>query len=439
MSGKIVLVGLDGVPVKVIEKYVDMGIMPNMAELIRKGAFRQTSSAIPEVSSTAWSSIITGKNPGEHGIYGFTELKPNSYQLTFPNYKNLKASPFWDEWPGESVIINVPATYPVRKMNGAHISGFVSIDINKSVYPPTILDDIKSYDYRLDVDSRKAHESINAFLDDVEATLDARISVYRYLWNEYNNWQNFMLVFTGTDRLMHFLFDAFEDDNHRCSSAFTLHFSRIDKIIGEIASMMSEDDLLVLMSDHGFEKLDYDVYVNNFLSKNGYLEFAGKPGWENIAYHSKAFALDPARIYINLKDKYPQGSVSRSDRPKVSEELMELFAGWKVNGKKVVKDIYRGEDIYHGPEAKHGPDIVLVGNSGFNLKASFATNKISSKGIFTGKHTQDTSFALFYGLKDESILPENLSIEQIIPAIEKDRAINCKSSPGRRWSQTLTE
>lgn len=423
MSGKVIMIGLDGVPVQVIKRYVERGVMPNMASLIKNGVFRQTLSSIPEVSSTAWSSIITGKNPGMHGIYGFTELKPNSYNLRFPNYNDLKAKPFWEEWKGESVIINVPSTYPVRPMNGAHISGFVSIDMKKSVYPLSVLEELGKIDYRLDVDSRKAHTSIEHFLSDLEATLDARISAYRYLWNEYKNWKTFMLVFTGTDRLMHFLYEAFENESSRHNSAFTLHFSRIDKIIGEIMSLIKKDDLLVLMSDHGFELLEHDVYVNNYLAQEGYLHFIGEPDWKNIAYASKAFALDPARIYINLKDKYPQGSVSKCDKNAVASRLAEMFSKWEIDGKKVIRSIYRPEEIYEGPETVNAPDLILVGNKGFNLKAAMSSKEVVSKGIFTGKHTQDTSFALFSGLKDPTIVPEQLSITEIRGVIEKDQKL----------------
>jgi len=67
------------------------------------------ASSIPEISSVAWSPIITGANPGEHGIYGFTDVAPDSYRLSFPNFNNLQVPPFWmDKSYGKSVIINVP-------------------------------------------------------------------------------------------------------------------------------------------------------------------------------------------------------------------------------------------------------------------------------------------------------------------------------------------
>jgi len=163
------------------------------------------------------------------------DLCDGSYKMRFPDFGDLKAPPFWDLWEGRSVIINVPSTYPVRQMNGVHISGFVSTDFEKSVHPKSLVSYLHKLDYRLDVDSQKAHSSMDLFLLDLDKTLDARIRTCHYLWDNHD-WQTFMLVFTGTDRLMHFLWDAYEDKDHRHHNSFLKHFRRIDQAIGEIAT-----------------------------------------------------------------------------------------------------------------------------------------------------------------------------------------------------------
>jgi predicted AlkP superfamily phosphohydrolase/phosphomutase len=424
MEDKIVIIGLDGVPFEMIKGFADEGIMPNTAELIERGVFRKSRSSIPEISSVAWSSIITGKNPAAHGIYGFTDLHPDSYRMKFPNYNDLKEPPFWDQWPGKSVIVNVPATYPVRPMNGIHVSGFVSIDINKSVYPPVIIDQLSDINYKLDVDSRKAHTSMPAFLEDLDNTLDSRVAAYRYLWHDSIDWSTFMLVFTGTDRLMHFLWDAYENPRHKFNTAFSLHFGRIDKIIGEIVSKLSGDSLIVMLSDHGFEALHRDVYVNRVLCEGGYLELENeKKKLEDIASRSKAFALDPGRIYINYQDRYPKGSVSRAEAPGLLDELEQFFYALKYNGRKVIKNVYRKEQIFEGEFLDNAPDIVLLAHKEFNLKGALNSVKSFDKGIFTGKHTYDSAFMLFNGLKDDSIVPDVPKVQDMRWIIEKDRKI----------------
>ena len=308
---RLVIIGLDGVPYRLLKDLSEKGIMPNTRLIMENGLFRKMESTIPEVSSVAWSSIITGKNPGEHGIFGFTDFPQGTYRLSFPNFNDLKAPAFWKrDNSRRSVIINVPATFPASKLNGIHISGFVALDLERSTYPPSLAPKLKELDYRVDVDSSKAHKSLDLFLEDLDRTLQARIEAYRYLWDK-EDWDTFMLVFTGTDRLSHFLWDAYEDESHPYHSAFLDHFHQIDEVIGEICHRLSENDYLIMLSDHGFELLDKHVNINYFLQEEGFLRLKdeSRKNFSDIDFGTEAFALDPARIYINRENKYPRGSI----------------------------------------------------------------------------------------------------------------------------------
>ena len=378
-----------------LKAFAEAGVMPCTRGIIQDGFFTPMRSSIPEVSCVAWPSIITGCNPAEHGIFGFVEVIADSYKFRFPNFNDLKAQPFWDLCAGQAVIINVPSTYPVRPMNGVHISGFVSIDFEKSVHPQSLLPQLRKLDYRLDVDAQKAHTAMDEFLQDVDKSLTARIKTHRYLWDSYD-WQVFMLVFTGTDRLMHFLWDAYEDPSHKHHDFFLDHFRKIDEAIGEIASKLTAEDRLIILSDHGFEKLEKDVYVNHLLASTGLLSF--EPGADpkpvNMASATKAFALDPARIYINQKGKFPAGSIAQADKSTCLADLEQLFSSLEIDGKKVIKHIYRKQDIYAGPCLDAAPDMVLLAETGFNLKGAMASKQLAAKGLFTGKHTYPDAFLL---------------------------------------------
>ena len=421
---KTIIIGLDGVPFGMIRDFTETGVMPHTAELISQGIFRVMRSSVPEVSSVAWSSMITGKDPGQHGIFGFIDLCPDSYKMRFPNYNDLKALPFWDLWEGKSVIINVPSTYPVRQMNGVLISGFVSIDFEKSVYPKFLVPHLKRLDYRLDVDSQKAHGSIGLFLEDLDKTLNARIEAYRHLWNSCN-WQTFMLVFTSTDRLMHFLWNAYEDADHKYHNLFLEHFRKIDRVIGEIVDKSNDEDLLIIHSDHGFERLEHDVYINYLLRQEGFLQFKDTQdiALDNIDYGTKAFALDPARIYLNLKGRYPRGTVDQADMTEILERLEKLFSSLRINGRRVIRDIYRKEVLYTGTYIENAPDMVLVGAEGFNLRANIKAENLSDKGIFDGKHTQDTAFLMIRGLSNTTFVPNIPVIFDIKTIVEKNRTL----------------
>ncbi len=184
---------------------------------------------------------------------------------------------------------------------------------------------------------------------------------------------------------------------------------------------MSEDDLLVILSDHGFEKLDRDVYISHLLKTEGFLELnAGKePGLTNINYNTVAFALDPARIYVNLKDKYPCGSVDKKDREKVLRDLEDLFDSLELNDRKVIRDTHRREEIYSGPFLEEASDLILVGNRGFNLRGGIKADRLEDKSVFRGKHTQDSAFLLLAGLIDEGTIPEKPTVYDVRGIVER--------------------
>ena len=419
-SKRTVIIGLDGMPYHLIKDLAEASVMPHTRALIKNGVFRQMASSIPEISSVAWSSIITGGNPGQHGIFGFTDIPLHTYRLSYPNFNDLLMSPFWKhKGHGRAVIINVPFTYPAARLNGVLIAGFVALDLRRAVYPTSLLTKLNEIDYRIDVDANKAHQSLDLFLKDLHRTLQARIQAYRYLWNR-EDWRTFVLVFTGVDRLAHFLWDAYEDKQHKYHSAFLDHLHQIDEVIGEVNQKLNETDSLLMLSDHGFERLEYDVQINFFLAQEGFLQLKKIPAQSlaDIDYGTTAFALEPARIYLNLEDKYPRGSVKAENREAIINELEASLMSLEVNGKKVIERICRKEDIYEGPYLHRAPDLVLLSNKGFNLKSGLKATKLWGKDIFSGKHSQKDAFLLI-NKPTPDIIQESLSVCDVVGIMNK--------------------
>jgi len=407
---RLIIIGLDGVPYHLIKDLAYKNIMPFTKSIIERGIFKKVESTIPEISSVAWSSIITGKNPGEHGIYGYTDIPIGTYRLSFPNYNNLKVPPFWELFPqSKAVIINVPSTFPVHPINGVHISGFVSLDLERSVYPKSLIPTLKRYKYKIDVDASKAHKSKQIFIKDLFQTLEARVVIYKQLW-EISDWSTFMLVFTGTDRLAHFLWDTYEDDKNEYHDVFLDYFCRIDEIIGQIDASLADNDILIILSDHGFERLKQEININSILKKYGFLSLKGngRRGYADIDEKTVAFALEPSRIYINYEGKYPEGKIKEKDTHKIRYELFSLFKEFSFNGRRIAKRILNKEEIYKGQYLSIAPDIVLVPEECIGFKASLKTDEIIEESIFTGKHTQDNAFFILKS-NDKS------NIDQIIP------------------------
>lgn len=416
MKKKTVIIGIDGAPYSLMDELSNLGIMPNFKKLREKGTFKPLRSTIPEISSISWSSIITGENAAEHGVFGFVDMVPNTYALSFPNFKSLKIEPFWKKDDKRYVILNVPQTYPAHELNGILVSGFVALDLESSLYPLTFFKKLEELEYKIDVDSNKAHKSMDLFITELFEVLEARINLANYFWKEVE-WDTFMLVFTGSDRLFHFLWDAYEDKNHKYHKQFLDFFRRLDEFLSIIDY---EKHNLIMLSDHGFERLDAEVNVNTFLEQEGFLDLnKEKKNYAAITSKTKAFSMDPGRIFINIKGKYPNGSVDESEKEKIIDELITTFGKLEYKGTKVIKKVYKKDEIYKGRYINNAPDLVLMSNKGFDLKSKLNKEEIFENGIFTGKHTHPDAFLFVNTEENSGVVPDDPSVEDIIKIKER--------------------
>jgi len=419
MRKKTVIIGLDGVPYGLLNRLAEEKIMPNFFSLKKKSLFIKMRSSIPPLSSISWSSIITGKNPGQHNIFGFIELMPETYSLRFPNFNNLKAKPFWQKRKDKQfVILNVPSTYPVQPLNGIHLSGFISLDLKKAIYPEKYFSVLEKMNYQVDVDSSLAHQSKSLFLSKLKQSVGMRMKAVKFFWQEIN-WDVLMIVFTGTDRLGHFFINSLKDREDQYYQSCLDYFSHLDRAIGEIVKKINKKDSLLMLSDHGMGEMKINVNINFFLRKKGFLDLDERlKSYNQITSKTKAFALDPARIYVHLEKKYARGRVSISDKEKVIKKLIGVFKDLKYRERKVIKKIYRQEEVYKGRYLKNSPDLVLLPEKGFRLRGTIEAERLFKKDVFTGEHTLEDAFFLIKSSQIES-LPENFTVEDFEPLLQK--------------------
>jgi predicted AlkP superfamily phosphohydrolase/phosphomutase len=209
-------------------------------------------------------------------------------------------------------------------------------------------------------------------------------------------------VITGTDRLMHFLWSTYENKNHPYNQAFLDYFDKVDRFIGRfynrflgLGGSIRGKNQFYMLSDHGFTKIKTEVYLNCWLQEHGFLKFNNDQPETiiDIGLGSTAFALDPSRIYVNLKDKYPLGVVDYSDYNRVRRELKdgpEALTFDNVN--HVVRNVYFKEELYNGPYLKQAPDLVVISAYGYDLKGKINSPEVFDRTDLEGMHTQDDAF-----------------------------------------------
>jgi predicted AlkP superfamily phosphohydrolase/phosphomutase len=393
------IIGLDGVPFDLLIKFAREGIMPAMQRLIEKGAVHRMKASLPEVSSVSWTSFMTGVNPGSHGIFGFTDFREHSYQIRFPNFLDVKAPTLWDrlgEMGLKSIVINQPSTYPARKIDGALVAGFVAIELAKAVYPLSHLAALEIMGYQIDIDTQKARYDHEFLWKELDSTLEGGRKAFQYFWPQ--EWDLFEFIVTGTDRLHHYLWDALEDPGHPGHAGFLEYYRKVDSLIDHITreyqKLTGGIRGLYMLSDHGFTGIVQEVYLNAWLEKAGFLRFdaSGQRRLVDMAPGSRAFALDPNRIYLNLKDRFPRGIVEIADKHAIKSEIAAALRELEFGGRKVVRGVFNAEEIYAGPLVAKGPDLIVLAENGFDMKASLEKREVFGRSDLQGMHTWDDAF-----------------------------------------------
>jgi predicted AlkP superfamily phosphohydrolase/phosphomutase len=409
-NNKVVIIGLDGVPYSLLQSYMAKGIMPRLKEMTAAGRLLPLRSTLPEVSSVAWSSFMTGKNPADHGIFGFMELDRNSYEYRFPNFASLQAPTFWEELGLATVALNIPQTYPAQAINGVLVSGFVALELEKAVYPRRIFEYLRDAGYRLDVRSQLAAKDPGAFFQDLLEVFEKRTAAIKYLYDT-EPWHVFIGTITETDRLHHFFYDSASGGPYY--EIFADLYARLDSFLGEMYDRAQRDQALFLTcSDHGFAPIKTEVYVNRLFRDHGFLNNKSHDGFQDMARDSRAFCLDPARVYLHLQGKYARGSVTDAEYDRLRQEIKTLFNSLTFAGERVVKRVYFREEIFAGKNFDEAPDMYILAEPGFDLKAALNKDSVFGLSHFRGAHTYEDAHLLLSNEKGLNAY-EDLSIDSV--------------------------
>lgn len=422
-KGRVCVVGLDGVPHTLVKRFTEDGTMPALAEIVNSGRLSKMKVTLPEISAVSWPSFMTGANPGRHGIFGFTDLKPNSYGLRFPSYIDLRAPTIWHklaERKKRSVVVNQPSTYPARPMEGVLISGFVALSLRKAVHPPAVLRRLERDGYIIDIDTLRARTDHAYLLSENLKVLEARERVVNDLW-ENEKWDYFEIVVTGTDRLHHYLWDALDDEAHPHHEKFLDYYRRVDDFVGRLHSKFRDltgagetTPGFYILSDHGFTGIKNEFYLSAWLKQEGFLKLEKDDAnsLEAIADGTRAFVLDPSRIHLNLVNKYPKGCVKPEDVKPITADIKAGLTELMHNGDRVIDMVLENEEAYRGPFAAMGPDLVAVSKYGYDIKGSPKENELFGRSPLTGMHTWDDAF-----LWSAEEPPEDLNITDVAQII----------------------
>jgi len=397
---KLVGIGLDGFPHSLAEKLTYDGIMPNLHKLAERGTLKRIKSVYPTVSNVAWSAFQTGANPGEFGVYGFVELRPD-FEMVIPGYGDLKRKTLWqrlDEAGKRFAALSVPMTYPAPKLKGFLVSGFLAPELDeRACSSQGVLDQLTGMKYEIDIDPTVAAESPERFKEDLKRVSEARRNAALSLLKQEEGWDLFFLHVMDTDRLHHFLWHAQDEAGGPDAAFFYDFYKKLDDFLGQVVKTVGEENLLIC-SDHGFCTLRWEVQLNRWLKREGYLDFENAPekGYKAVRQGSRALSLVPGRIYILREGQWEQGVVTEKEYEPLRKELMDKLRAitHPATGEVVCRQVMRKEEVFKGAQADRAPDIVIDPCDGFDLKAKIGAGHLFEKGPRTGMHTYDDAMLL---------------------------------------------
>ncbi|MGH8659860.1 MAG: alkaline phosphatase family protein [Gammaproteobacteria bacterium] len=291
--GKILIIGLDGATFDLIRPWAQQGKLPHLARLMEKGVQGELKSTYPPMSPPAWTSFMTGKNPGKHGIFDFAARKPCSYEIEFINARHRKATTIWKLMSdaGKRVcVLSLPITYPPEKINGIMISGLDAPGVGgladpSAIYPPDLhqelLDKLGGYQISPNLEqfsTGQCDEMVEAALRTVQSKLENALYLY-----QKEAWDCFMITIGETDGVAHRLWKYHDPHSPLSPNRGTESdgadpilriYAKVDHYMGRLCALAPEDTTIIVISDHGHGGVgNKAVYLNSWLEQKHFLKF----------------------------------------------------------------------------------------------------------------------------------------------------------------------
>jgi predicted AlkP superfamily phosphohydrolase/phosphomutase len=354
--------------------------LTNIRRLMDGGCYGRLETIVPPITVPAWMCMATSQDPGSLGVYGFRNRCDHSYDgLSIVNSKSIEDLAIWDQIAREGKranIIGLPPSYPPRKVNGVCVGCFLTPDTENDEYtrPPEIKKQIKNLvgDYPVDVRGFRTDEK-DWLKDEIYQTSRKHFEVVRHLMRS-TEWDYFHFVEISLDRLQHG-FWKYHDPNHVLhvpgndyQNVIGDYYLYLDDEIGKVLDLLDEDTSVMVMSDHGAQRLDGGFCVNEWLVKEGLLVLNKYPdeitpfseldvNWEKTKVWSEGGYY--ARVFFNVKGREPQGAIDPADYEKVRNEVKAKFEALPDDkGRPMNNVVFKPDEIYRNLR-NVAPDLIV--------------------------------------------------------------------------------
>jgi predicted AlkP superfamily phosphohydrolase/phosphomutase len=375
---KLLIVGLDSAtPSLVFDRWRDE--LPTLRGLMERGAWGRMLSTNPPITVPAWTAMMSSRDPGELGFYGFRNRKDHSYDgYAFANSALVRYPRLWD-WLGQAgkrcVVLGVPQTYPPTPVNGEMVTCFLTPSTKAQyTYPPALKAEVEEVTggYVLDVEDFRTPDKTNLLARCYEKT-NKHLTLAKHLLRT-RPWDFFMLVEMGVDRMHHGFWSYMDPEHHKFErgnpfeGAMLDYYKHVDRELAALLALCPSDTLVLVVSDHGARRMDGGICFNEWLIREGYLTLAepvAKPtpigkvkidwaktkAWGDGGYYGRCF--------MNVRGREPSGTIDPADYEKVRSDLIAgIEAITDPQGRNIGSKVYRPEDVYRQVNGV-APDLIV--------------------------------------------------------------------------------
>ena len=379
---KVAIIGLDCLaPQLVFDQYRDE--LPNLGRLMERGMWGRLESTIPPITVPAWTAMMSSKNPGTLGFYGFRNRADYSYDgMSIANSSAVQDDRAWDilSRTGKKVIVlGVPQTYPPSEVNGQMVTCFLTPSKqNQYTWPPELRDEIDAVvpDYMIDVEEFRTEDKL-ALLESIYEMTERRFALARHLVTT-KPWDFFMMVEMGPDRLQHGFWKYCDPEHpkyekgNKFENVIRKYYQYLDRQVGDLIATFDRDTVIMVVSDHGAQKMDGGLCVNEWLLREGYLALHERPSgvvplhkaqvdWSRTAAWGEGGYY--SRLFMNVQGREPQGVVPAADYERVRDELVaRLEAITDPDGRNIGTVAHKPEEVYKQTKGIPPDLIVYFGN-----------------------------------------------------------------------------
>ena len=375
---RIAVIGLDCATPRLL--FEDLaGELPNIQALVARSLHGELESITPPITVPAWACAMTGKTPGQLGIYGFRNRKDTSYEgLSIATSGAVREPAVWDllgEAGKKSLLIGVPPAYPVKPVEGWRVSCFLTPpSAGTYTWPNDLAAEVEEEvgEYIFDIPNFR-EQGEDYVLERVHAMTERRFRVARRLVRN-KPWDFFMMVEMGMDRLHHVFWQHWDPAHpkhvpgNRFEHAFRDYYRMVDREVGSLLETLPGDVVTILMSDHGARAMVGGVCFNDWLIGEGYLaledrleeptpigkapiDWSKTTAWGDGGYYG--------RLFLNVQGREPQGLVEPGSYERVREEIATKLEQMKgPDGSPLGTRVIRPEQAY--PEVRGvAPDLIV--------------------------------------------------------------------------------